>query len=338
MRDMPRFSGYDASPVYTMKTVVQQTGITPTTLRAWERRYGILQPDRTDGGYRLYSEQDIALLRWLKSQIEAGINIGRAVALLDLKGSGKAEGAGPLLPASPAAAPAAPAARFRASAEPEVPTLYPDTHHTGAITQELLHALMAFCETKAGTILSEAFALHSYEVVTEAHHRARAARGRRALAARFGDRGAGQLCDHFPTPEDQLHAGRLQPAELRAAGDRGLGAGRVARYRDPARRAGPAPAGWRVLYMGQNVPASQLVGELPRLKPELVCLSATMAESATRLLQAVNNIRRLPEPRPRLLIGGRAMNLYPELRDQLPEAYLGATASAAIEALSRPAD
>src|SRR5512135_651212 len=74
-----------------MKTVVQQTGITPTTLRAWERRYGILQPDRSDGGYRLYSEQDIALLRWLKGQIEAGVNIGRAVALLEIRRQGPGE-------------------------------------------------------------------------------------------------------------------------------------------------------------------------------------------------------------------------------------------------------
>ena len=161
MKDMPRFSGYDERPIYTMKTVVQQTGITPTTLRAWERRYGILRPDRTDGGYRLYSEQDIALLRWLKSQIEAGINIGRAVALLELKRAG---GRSDFLPVTPEADSAA---RFRASAEPDVDTLFPDTYHTKAITEELLHALLAFCETKAGSILSEAFALHSYEIVTE---------------------------------------------------------------------------------------------------------------------------------------------------------------------------
>jgi len=334
VREMPRFSGYDASPVYTMKTVVQQTGITPTTLRAWERRYGILQPDRTDGGYRLYSEQDIALLRWLKSQIEAGINIGRAVALLDLKGSGRAEVAAPLLPASPEPAPAA---RFRASAEPEVATLYPDTHHTSAITEELLHALMAFCETKAGTILSEAFALHSYEIVTE-HIIVPAL----LEAGERWQRGAATVvqANFVITFLRQKISSMLAAYSQPASGPLAIAGSGPGEWHDigillvalALRR-----QGWRVLYMGQNVPASQLIGELPRLKAELVCLSATMAESATRLLQAVENIRRLPEPRPRLLIGGRAMNLYPELRDQLPEAYLGATASAAIEALSRPA-
>ncbi|MGB9847504.1 MAG: MerR family transcriptional regulator [Desulfotomaculales bacterium] len=70
------------TPIYTIKTVVERTGIAPATLRAWERRYGILSPRRSGGGYRLYSERDIAILRWLKSQVEAGIPISRAVALL----------------------------------------------------------------------------------------------------------------------------------------------------------------------------------------------------------------------------------------------------------------
>src|SRR5512135_2457059 len=129
-----------------MKTVVQQTGITPTTLRAWERRYGILQPDRSDGGYRLYSEQDIALLRWLKSQVEAGVNIGRAVALLEHR---QQESAGLN---SLSMGPALPSMRFKASPEPQVVALHPDAHHAGATVDELLHALLAFCETKAATI------------------------------------------------------------------------------------------------------------------------------------------------------------------------------------------
>ena len=60
MAGEPRLNGYDDTPVYTIKTVVQETGIAPATLRAWERRYGVLSPGRSDGGYRLYSERDIA--------------------------------------------------------------------------------------------------------------------------------------------------------------------------------------------------------------------------------------------------------------------------------------
>jgi len=77
--------GYNDMPVYTIKTVVLETGIAPATLRAWERRYGVLSPGRSDGGYRLYSERDIATLRWLKNQVDAGVSISRAVALLEIR-------------------------------------------------------------------------------------------------------------------------------------------------------------------------------------------------------------------------------------------------------------
>src|SRR3989304_5896469 len=85
MAESSRLSSYDDTPVYTIKTVVQQTGITPATLRDWERRYGVLSPGRSDGGYRLYSERDIARLRWLKSQVDAGVSISSAVVLLELQ-------------------------------------------------------------------------------------------------------------------------------------------------------------------------------------------------------------------------------------------------------------
>jgi DNA-binding transcriptional MerR regulator len=47
------------TPTYNLKAVVQETGLKPDTLRAWERRYGQPQPQRTLGGHRLYSQQDI---------------------------------------------------------------------------------------------------------------------------------------------------------------------------------------------------------------------------------------------------------------------------------------
>src|SRR5512136_150215 len=69
-------------PIYNAKAVTRQTGVTPATLRAWERRYGILLPDRTAGGHRLYSARDIAAIRWLCEHIEQGLTISRAAALL----------------------------------------------------------------------------------------------------------------------------------------------------------------------------------------------------------------------------------------------------------------
>jgi DNA-binding transcriptional MerR regulator len=49
----------------------------PVTLRAWERRYKLFKPQRTSGNYRLYSDRDIALLRWIKSRVDQGAPISR---------------------------------------------------------------------------------------------------------------------------------------------------------------------------------------------------------------------------------------------------------------------
>ena len=72
----------DSQPIYNIKAVVEATGLPAATLRAWERRYGALMPSRTESGYRLYSESDIATLRWLKARIGEGLSISQALTLL----------------------------------------------------------------------------------------------------------------------------------------------------------------------------------------------------------------------------------------------------------------
>jgi len=68
-------------PSYNLKAVVQETGLKPDTLRAWERRYGFPEPKRTAGGHRLYSQQDINILKWLVARQKEGLSISRAVEL-----------------------------------------------------------------------------------------------------------------------------------------------------------------------------------------------------------------------------------------------------------------
>src|SRR5512142_1560167 len=73
---------YADEPTYNMKAVEQQTGISAATLRAWERRYALVEPKRTASGYRLYSDRDVALLRWVRQQMDEGLTISRVVAML----------------------------------------------------------------------------------------------------------------------------------------------------------------------------------------------------------------------------------------------------------------
>jgi DNA-binding transcriptional MerR regulator len=62
--------------------LAQRTGVAPDTLRKWEQRYQILQPDRTAGGQRRYSERDVARVEWLRERLDEGYRIGVAASLL----------------------------------------------------------------------------------------------------------------------------------------------------------------------------------------------------------------------------------------------------------------
>ena len=79
--EWPGLEHYADVPLFNTKAVAQQTGIAAPTLRAWERRYMILSPERAQNDYRLYSERDIAIIRWLKEHIDAGMSISQAIAL-----------------------------------------------------------------------------------------------------------------------------------------------------------------------------------------------------------------------------------------------------------------
>lgn len=68
---------------YPIRVVSAETGINAITLRAWERRYGLIEPKRTAKGHRLYTEQDIDLIRRVVSLLNRGIPISQAQAMLN---------------------------------------------------------------------------------------------------------------------------------------------------------------------------------------------------------------------------------------------------------------
>ncbi|MFM4651106.1 MerR family transcriptional regulator [Aeromonas bivalvium] len=68
--------------VYPIREVSRLTGVNAVTLRAWQRRYGLVQPARTEKGHRLYSEQDIRQIGEILSWLERGVSIGQVKGLL----------------------------------------------------------------------------------------------------------------------------------------------------------------------------------------------------------------------------------------------------------------
>lgn len=65
-----------------IREISRVTGVNTVTLRAWERRYGLLKPTRTSKGHRLYSLEDIARVRDIQSWLVRGLAIGKVKAVL----------------------------------------------------------------------------------------------------------------------------------------------------------------------------------------------------------------------------------------------------------------
>lgn len=66
---------------YSVGAVSKLTGLSPDVLRAWERRYRVVEPLRTDGGTRRYRTSDLERLRLVKAVVDAGYRIGDVAQL-----------------------------------------------------------------------------------------------------------------------------------------------------------------------------------------------------------------------------------------------------------------
>lgn len=287
-------------PIYNIKAVVQKTGIPADTVRAWERRYGVPQPQRTETGRRLYSEQDIAAIRWLRERTAAGMTISQAIQQLRSLGE-------------------------EAFAEP------PPEQHSGprspaTLAGELLAVLLAFDETKAHAIVTEAFALYRIEEVClqifspvlieigELWHRKEATVAQEHFASHFIQRSLVSLLQAYsPT----VTRGRIvtagAPDEEHELGIMMLSVFLVRR-------------GWQVIYLGGNVPVADLVQTVTRLQPAVVCLSASNSHTAHTLMAAANAINQLPLPRPIVAFGGPPFNNDEALRARVAGHFLGTDA------------
>lgn len=68
---------------YSIGDVAERCGINPVTLRAWQRRYGLLKPQRSEGGHRQFDEEDIQRIEEIKRWIKNGVPVGKVKALLE---------------------------------------------------------------------------------------------------------------------------------------------------------------------------------------------------------------------------------------------------------------
>jgi MerR family transcriptional regulator, light-induced transcriptional regulator len=72
----------DNEPIYNIGAVSRTTDIAETTLRVWERRYDFPNSSRTDGGHRLYSQNEVKRLQWVKGRMDKGMQVSQAIKAL----------------------------------------------------------------------------------------------------------------------------------------------------------------------------------------------------------------------------------------------------------------
>lgn len=83
----PKLQEGTPGALYPIREVALRTGVNPVTLRAWERRYGLVKPRRTPKGHRLYSEADIHLIYRIIALLNSGLAISQVRPLLAKPGA-----------------------------------------------------------------------------------------------------------------------------------------------------------------------------------------------------------------------------------------------------------
>jgi DNA-binding transcriptional MerR regulator len=305
------------TPVYNLKAVVRDTGIKPDTLRAWERRYGVPAPHRTPSGHRLYSQRDIAMLRWLLARQEEGLSISRAVELWrrlqDEEQNGAAEVHG-----SPASA-ALPGADLHADL-------------LSVMRDQWVEACLQFDERTAEQTLAQAFALFPIEAVLlqviqrglaligDLWYKGRATVQQEHFASALAVRRVEVMLSAAPPP---TRPGRIligcPPEEEHSFVPLLLAL--LMRRR-----------GWDVVYLGANVPVSNLEATLATTRPALVVLAAQQLITAAGLLDMALLLLRERVP---LAFGGLIFNRLPELRRIVPGSFLGEQLDGAVAQVER---
>jgi MerR family transcriptional regulator, light-induced transcriptional regulator len=246
----------------------RRTGVAPELLRAWERRYGLLRPARSEGGFRLYSDADERRVEEMRRHLRRGLA-------------------------------AAEAARLAAQGEQSVERIDVESPELEAASNRLRAALDAFDEARAQAVLDELLATFTVETVLSAVILPYLAE----LGERWSTGEASVAQEHFAS---NLIRGRLlgigrgwdsgdgPRAVLACAAGELHDLGLIAFALILNRR------GWRITYLGPDTPVESIVDTAARLQPSLVVVSATTRRRLTPLVGALTTLGK----KTRVLVAG----------------------------------
>lgn len=262
----------EATMSYRIKRVAHLTGINPATLRAWERRYGLVAPDRTGSGYRLYTDEDVAMLSRIKVLVDEGLTIGEAISRVR-------RGSEPL-PAD-AGGPSMRDVRFR-----------------------MLEALLSFDRRGA---------LEAYQDVMRLPPERRVEEVLLPVLRQVGELWEANECgvgeEHFASAfiREKL-AGIIEDLDTGAArGPEAVCAGVPGELHECGLMAAAihlATRGWRVVYLGPDVPMEEIRRILQQRRPALFCTSIVNAVGVADFRSLAHALREAAPECTEIVIGG----------------------------------
>ena len=292
-------------PTYNLKAVIQETGIKPDTLRAWERRYGMPQPERTSGGHRLFSQRDIETIKWLMARQAEGLSISRAV---DLWRSIESDGGDPLV-------------EMEYPSPPQMTSMTQVGGEIEDLRSEWIEACKRFDEQGAQNILNQAFAQYPPEVVCLD-----------LLTPALSMIGDGWYetdvtiqQEHFASEQ----ATRRIEALIAASPPPTL-PGRVLVICPPGEEHTFSPllitflikrSGREAIFLGANVPLDRLDEAVTSSDPKLAILSAQQLHTAAALRRMAIELSNRDVA---VAYGGRIFNIIPSLQERIPGTFIGA--------------
>ena len=275
-------------PRHPIRVVAQRTGLTPATLRAWERRYGVVDPDRSGGGQRLYSDADVERLNRMRMLTEAGRAISMVAELSD-------EQARDLLTEDREAAVPAPGQDAVPLAVDPGELVAEAFEHVRSMDGPGLEGVLRRSAVVLGAVpFLEQVVAPLFHKIGNAWVRGALGPAEEHLASGIVERVLAWLTDPVQPP---VGAPAIVVATL--PGERhGLGTKLVS--------TAAALEGWRVVYLGIDLPVDEIAEGATRVDARVVALSVVNADLLHDVAEALRRLRAVLPEETRLLVGGAA--------------------------------
>ncbi|HEX3271168.1 MAG TPA: MerR family transcriptional regulator [Ktedonobacterales bacterium] len=300
-------------PLLSIGTCARMTGLPEATLRVWERRYNFPASSRTSGGHRLYSQEDVLRLQWVKARLAEGMQVSQAIQALR-----RAEEAQTF--------------QLGAPTQPEQERMHENDAPIRVFNERLREALFKRRMQDASLVLGEALAVYSIEDIIL-----------QMIIPSFQDIGEAWANGSLTVATEHLMTNYLRqqllawlrlggpayavrpvalacaPEELHEGGLLALGV-LLRRLR------------WPIVYLGQATPLADLSSMIADLAPAIMVFAAMTEETALALADWPRHLSDATlESPPAIGFGGRAFITHPELIEATPGVFLGRTLQEGVE-------